>query len=298
MLTKHFKIMINLRKVAASAVAVALGSFVMFSCVQEEIETTPDNAISQEVSSGFSDLGYDVSNLEVKNLSLEPGSAPVPTYVLEGDILVEKAKAMDIINELLGGEQIEGPNGEQYRTTNLVNAGSVSNPRVISVIGYTGSGFALTSKMRTALQWAVDNYNRIGIELRFTLRFAASTNADMVVYNNGAGGGGGSAGFPSGGNPFKFIQINAGTDAFSTNVNEHVITHEMGHCVGFRHTDYFNRSLSCGSGGNEGTAGVGAILIPGTPSGTDTNSIMQACFSSNEDGEFGANDITALRFMY
>ncbi|MGB3465929.1 MAG: M57 family metalloprotease [Cyclobacteriaceae bacterium] len=289
--------MINLRRVAASAVAVALGSFVMFSCTQEDVETTPDNAISQEIASGFSDLGYDVSNLEVKNLSLEPGGAPVPTYVLEGDILVEKAKAMQIINDLVSSEVVDGPNTEQYRTSQLVSAGSVSNPRTISVIGYTGSCCALTSKMRTALQWAVDNYNRLNIEIRFSLRFAAATNADMVVYNNGAAGGGGSAGFPSNGNPNKFIQINAGTDAFSTNVNEHVITHEIGHSVGFRHSDYFNRSLSCGSGGNEGTAGVGAILIPGTNQ-FDATSIMAACFSSSEDGEFNNNDITALRFMY
>lgn len=289
--------MINLRKVAASAVAIALSSFVMFSCVQDGDETTPENLIDPAVASGFSDLGYDVSNLEIKNLSLEPGAAPVPTYVLEGDILIEKVKAWDLVTSIAGGEQLQAPNGEQYRTSALVNAGTVNNPRVLSVIGYTGSCCALTSKMRTALQWAVNNYNRLNIEIELSLTFTAGTNADMVVYNNGAGGGGGSAGFPSGGNPNKFIQINAGTDAFSTNVNEHVITHEIGHSVGFRHSDYFNRSLSCGSGGNEGQAGVGAILIPGTNQ-FDAGSIMAACFSSNEDGEFNGNDITALEFMY
>ena len=200
------------------------------------------------------------------------------------------------LDEVLGrvGKSFETPTGEQYRTTNLVN-----NNRTYTIIGYTGSGFALTSRMRTGLQWAVNNYNRLNTGIRFSLSYAASTNADMVVYNNGASGGGGSAGFPSSsGAPNKFIQINAGTNSFSTNVNEHVITHEIGHSIGFRHTDYFNRSLSCGSGGNEGSAGVGAILIPGTPSGTDTNSIMQACFSSNEDGEFGNFDIVAMEFMY
>lgn len=40
----------------------------------------------------------------------------------------------------------------------------------------------------------------------------------------------------------------------------------MGHCIGFRHTDYMNRSYSCrGSAVNEGSAGVGAVYIPGTP---------------------------------
>ncbi|MEM6801987.1 MAG: M57 family metalloprotease, partial [Bacteroidota bacterium] len=49
---------------------------------------------------------------------------------------------------------------------------------------------------------------------------------------------------------------------------------------------------------NEGSAGVGANHIPGTPTGFDSNSIMLACFGSNEDGEFGNFDRVALEFMY
>jgi len=291
LLTKHLIIMINLRRVAASAVAVAFGSFVMFSCTQEGLETTPDNQISETVIAEFESLGFDASDLtmEMKDMNPFDDKGATMNYVLEGDIVVSPEQLVEMLNS----EVTTGPNQEQYRTNNLVSA-----PRTISVIGYTGSGFALTSKMRTALQWSVNNYNRLNLDINFTVSFTAGTNADMVVYNNGASGGGGSAGFPSGGLPNKFIQINAGTNSFSTNVNEHVITHEMGHSVGFRHTDYFNRSLSCGSGGNEGSAGVGAIHIPGTPTGNDATSIMAACFSSSEDGEFNGNDITALRFLY
>lgn len=74
--------------------------------------------------------------------------------------------------------------------------------------------------------------------------------------------------------------------------------HAIGHCMGLYHTDYFNPSLSYGTGGNEGSAGVGAILIPSTPPGFDANSVMLACFSSSEDGGFGPFDEVALEFLY
>ena len=279
-------------KVVATAIVTATAF--LASC-SEETGLTSDQTLNdknleltESVMAQLQAEGFETARIIDYKNPLAP-ELDGPRVLLDKDILVED------LDDILGqaAKTFETPTGEQYRTSALVN-----NNRTYSVIGYTGGGNALTSKMRTGLQWAVNNYNRLNTGLRFSLSFSASTNADMVVYNNNASGGGGSAGFPSNGRPNKFIQINAGTDGFSTNVNEHVITHEMGHSIGFRHTDYFNRSLSCGSGGNEGTAGVGAILIPGTPSGTDTNSIMQACFGSGEDGEFGPFDIVAMEFMY
>jgi hypothetical protein len=72
----------------------------------------------------------------------------------------------------------------------------------------------------------------------------------------------------------------------------------MGHCIGFRHTDYFNRALSCGgAASNEGASNIGAILIPGTPSGFDRESFMLAC-SAGTDRTFNANDKVALTYLY
>ena len=187
---------------------------------------------------------------------------------------------------------IDSKSAKNYHTTNLVS------PRTLTIIGYTGGQNALSSKERTALQYAVNNYNALNLSINFSLTFGTSyQNKDMVVYYNPSESGtGGSAGFPSNGNPNKFIQI-YGLDSYDVNVIEHVITHEMGHSVGFRHTDWFSRQ-SCGQNVNEGTAGVGAIPIPGTPSAYDPTSIMLACFSANEDGEFNNNDIIALNYLY
>ena len=77
------------------------------------------------------------------------------------------------------------------------------------------------------------------------------------------------------------------------------MAHEMGHCIGMRHTDYYNRAYSCGgSASNEGASTVGAILIPGTPSSAEPNSWMLACVGNGVNRPFTANDLTALNYIY
>ncbi|MCB0635911.1 MAG: peptidase [Lewinella sp.] len=241
-------------------------------------------------------LGYEAAVTEhVHNHSMDldlaeevimeyPDGTTDEVIMVEGDIAMTKS-------EYLAYAQMIEQQVKQYRTSNLV-----SSPQTITVIGYTGGSYALTSKMRTGLSWAIDNYNALPLGLTFSLSFSSSTNADIVVYKVN-GGAGGSAGFPSGGNPYKGVQIYSGLQSYDTNVIEHVMGHEIGHCLGLRHTDYFSRA-SCGQNSNEGSAGVGAIHIPGTPTGIDWNSLMLACFSSSEDGEFGYYDRVALEYLY
>ena len=243
--------------------------------------------VSDKVKDLISSNYYNTDDIQKIDFLLPDGSTEV-RYQVEGDIAfsqhqLETLAALDNVTD------------RNYHTNNLV-----SSPRTINVIGYTGGGgYGLTSRARTALQWAINNYNRLNIGISFTLTFGTNYQPyDMVIYRNPTvSGAGGQAGFPSGGNPNKFVQLYAGLDPYNTNVIEHVITHEIGHSVGFRHTDYQTRQ-SCGQNVNEGSAGVGANPIPGTPAGYDPTSIMLACFGSNEDGEFGQYDIVALEYLY
>jgi hypothetical protein len=189
-------------------------------------------------------------------------------------------------------EMLESPAGqEQYRTTNLV----AQSLRTICV-----NGSAFTGRLSQGLDMAIANYNARALTFRMQRTPGGTATCNATITARTVGGTGGSSGFPSGGRPFNTINIGSGNASLNVNTVEHIITHELGHCIGFRHSDFFNRSISCGGAAtNEGNGGVGAILIAGTPSGAQVGgSIMNSCFRTTETGEFTNSDITALNALY
>ena len=253
------------------------------SCSKHSTNTPDPNAISCETLTRISALGFSNQNVHKTDAG----------YLVEDDIVLTD----DLLNSVPDQKLVRVANAEQYRTTNLVR----SLPRVITVkVSNLGTAFV------TGADTAIARYNRLGLLLTFQRITSGTANITIQGFNQGPSGGFitlGSSGFPtSSGNPYNSIMMNTNAQAYGSNPNVlyvgSVIQHEMGHCIGMRHTDYMNRAYSCGgSAVNEGASNVGAILIPGTPSGPDANSWMLAC-SNGGNRTFNANDKIALNYLY
>lgn len=249
-------------------------AIVAISC-KKEAKVAQDQ-ISQDVLDKIYSFGFSNKNVQ----QVEDG------YLVEGDILItpEQLAASSYDAKFLRIAEVE-----QYRTFNLVTA----LPRVITV----SISNRLPSSYVAALDEALGRYNAEGLLITFQ-RVSSGANISIVK----AGGNFlASAGFPtSGGAPYNQIKVNSnaiGNQPQSTVAT--ILAHEIGHCIGFRHTDYMNRSYSCGgSAVNEGASTVGAVHIPGTPTGPDAGSFMLSCIGSGQNRPFNANDKIALAYLY
>ena len=204
-------------------------------------------------------------------------------YLAQGDLMFSKN-----IKDYQGDHDLHAKHAS---TNNLVSKGNVTSMTVfidpsISTLG--------EDDWTTAINSAINDWNGVtGSITNFVI--SNSNNSDIVIKsdnnslpNNVIA----SAGFPLNNQPHNTILINLN---FLNNLNvsegtkRYNMAHELGHCIGFRHTNW---DVS-----GEGSAGVGANLIPGTPD-QDPNSVMNggtALFSWNG---FSTFDVIALRFLY
>ena len=259
--------------------ALAGATLSLSSCSKKEEAAVAPAAASQDAMAQIKALGF--STQDVKKVD--------EGYVVEGDMLLTP----ELLASAPGYSTLRVGDEEQYRTTNLVTG----LPRVLTVSLSTSFPSAYVS----AIDEAIRRYNAAG--LRLTFRRITSGTANLPVkYSASLGPGvlGQSGGFPSGGNPAPgFTLVPSVINSSNVNYIATIMAHEMGHCIGMRHTDYYNRAYSCGgSTANEGASTVGAVLIPGTPSTAEPNSWMLACVGNGVNRPFTANDLTALNYIY
>jgi len=273
-----------MKKISKLLLMIPVLGLAFTSCTKNVEENK--NEVSDETLAQIKRLGFSTKDVQ----KVAEG------YLVEKDIILTHEQLSDALpstpNMIIAQE-------EQYRTYNLVNTSKYST----ITIALDNSSAQHQAAFSAALDEAVNRYNAQNLAIRFQ-RISSRADITVTAYyqvSNTLG----SAGFPgANGTPYRQIKMNTywyETGTGSTNVNyiATIMAHEMGHCIGFRHTDYMNRSYSCGgSGGNEGSGSVGAVHIPGTPTGPDANSWMLACIGEGVNRPFNSNDKVALNYVY
>lgn len=219
-------------------------------------------------------------NFSTDNLQKTEGG-----YIAEGDMFLSN----EFLQSNAQTKHYLTASEEHFRITNLVTG----LPRTLTV-RYTGA----TASFSNAINLALSRFNALNLQLKFQRVTAGSANITIsnvsgVAYNA-------TSGFPSGGNPYNSIRINTAISAWPSGTLATLIAHEIGHCIGFAHTDT-NNPISCPAGTPpENPPGLGYILIPGTPSDPtlDPNSWMMRCISAGIDRPFTYYDRQALNYLY
>ncbi len=283
-----------LKKPITKVMLVASFSFLLFaSCQKQNSKNTATNTVSSNIIGKIQAAGFSTDGV----VKVKEG------YLVEGDIVLTDAFLNSgntqpktiVATETTPGNRPKA--AEQYRVTNPVTGSSTPcTPTFYNIIANN-----LGANYLVAIDTAIARYNALNLSVRFQRITSGTADITVTGYYDNTTTTEGYSGFPTNGVPYNSIQLNTyyyGTNPTNILFTASVIQHEIGHCIGMRHTDYADRSFSCGgSAVNEGASTVGAVQIPGTPSGPDAGSWMLAC-NAGINRTFNANDIIALNYLF
>lgn len=243
---------------------ILLLSSIVSSCKKETPAAQPkaEDEMAQSIAY-FVKKGFKAENIVYKD----------GNFILDTDIMISREEvAARIKNESSGA-----PQTEQRRNTYIIQPPYHTNIRLY--IEPT-----VTAQWKTAVQGAIANWNNIPgqgttIELGMSISTVASASDTRVFMGYENANWIARAYLPSSnGRPGVSVEINSKYNNMSASEKLFAITHELGHTIGFYHT---NQSSG--------------IHIPGTPT-VDANSVMNS-FVLPWNG-FTSGDALATSILY
>lgn len=249
-------------------------TFILFSCQQEllmeeETNNAKVNVSYEKAKISIFEMGFDTTNIIFTN----------GYYTVENDILLPKYYL----------REFEENNNDSKIHLRQAYESRVSNVNGIT-IGFSSSPNGFTSNewynWKYALFSAIEEWNKVpGSAIK--LIFTTSSNPDIIIKSEWLNSNTIARGqFPISGKPGSQILINPNhNEILSASKKIFTVVHELGHCLGFRHTNW--RQLG------ESTANH----IEGTPQ-TDNNSVMQGGEGAKNWSGFSSYDVLAIQKLY
>lgn len=215
--------------------------FLVFSCKKDDVKTDdPAQANIHAVLQRMLDMGFAKSDIVEYD----------DKFVAQGDIEFPK-------------------NDNSVRTKQAWNGAAVSTNRTLIRVYLDQTFGDLNTNLMLALNHAISAFNNIGSELFLVSVNSAHLNqANIRILRDDAGTGThcGTAGMPyPDGRPYDIVRLSYSRIHQNNSASEWLLTrllvHELGHCIGLRHTNWASLGESP------------AANIPGTPA-SDPNSVM------------------------
>ncbi len=236
-------------------------TFVHTSCTDDVSQKKQqDSAAHQKEVQILINAGFDEKSIQDK------GSH----FLVEGDIIIPKGSLS------ASGISKKNPNGRLKQWTNSISG----------LVGYSQQSYVSVKIDPSAEQWrdhivaAVNFWNGVP-NTRVNLYITEGTYIDVTVTGVPAPGEDsrnfGAAVLPSDGSPGYKVELNSNPGFIPGWRIRTTITHELGHTLGFLHSD---------------NPGPNAVRVPGTPA-LDPNSIMNSGSAPNRNDP-SRNDPTSL----
>lgn len=215
-------------------------------------------------------------------------------FIVEGDIMIAKKNLKPLQPRLQkGGLRFDPHTANQYHTNNLVSPANVA-----SIVIDTGG---LDSDWQTALVDAIAEWNAISTGSTISIS-TGTAGADIIATTIAIGSSCSTvarADFPSNNNVGSYIQANSHCNSLGASALKKTMAHEIGHTLGFRHTNY--ATIGQGGGPEESCPqslpnACGINVIPGT--GTDANSVMNGAQGGTSWNGFSADDKKSALYLY